>query len=65
VEVAVDGAGHPGYLTTAKILGEAGLAIATAGETPEKFGCVTPAAALGTRSIPRFAEADLEIKLVG
>ncbi len=64
VGVEIEARGHPGYLSTAKILGEAGLAIATEGETPARFGCVTPAVALGTESIPRFAEADMAIRLV-
>jgi short subunit dehydrogenase-like uncharacterized protein len=65
VEVAVEARGHPGYLSTAKILGEAGLMIAAGGVTPDRFGCLTPATALGTGSIARFAEADMTIRLVG
>ena len=37
VEVEADG--HPGYLATARMLGEAGLMLATDGETPERAGC--------------------------
>ena len=48
--VEIDGAGHPGYLATAKMLGEAGLLLAEPGATPDRTGCLTPAAALGTRA---------------
>jgi short subunit dehydrogenase-like uncharacterized protein len=61
--VEIEARGHPGYLSTAKILGEAGLMMASAGVTPERSGCLTPAAALGTESIARFAEADMVIRL--
>jgi short subunit dehydrogenase-like uncharacterized protein len=63
IEVEVDARGHPGYLSTANILGEAGLMLAADGETPELFGCITPAAAVGTASLARFAEADMTIRL--
>jgi short subunit dehydrogenase-like uncharacterized protein len=57
VEVSVEARGHPGYLTTARMLGEAGLIVAAS--PPEGGGCLTPAAALGTASVPRFERAGL------
>jgi short subunit dehydrogenase-like uncharacterized protein len=57
VRVTVDAGGHPGYLATARMLAEAGLLMAEAGATPSRTGCLTPAAALGTERIERFAEA--------
>ena len=59
VGVEIDGAGHPGYLATAKMMGEAGLLLAEAGATPDRTGCLTPAAALGTQEIERFQHARL------
>jgi short subunit dehydrogenase-like uncharacterized protein len=57
VRVEVDAEGHPGYLATARMLGEAGLLLAEAGATPERAGCLTPATALGTGSAGRFERA--------
>jgi short subunit dehydrogenase-like uncharacterized protein len=57
VRVEVDADGHPGYLTTAKLLGEVGLLLAEDGATPERAGCLTPATALGTAGLPRFERA--------
>jgi short subunit dehydrogenase-like uncharacterized protein len=57
VRVDIDADGHPGYLTTAKLLGEAGLLLAEDGATPERAGCLTPATALGTASLDRFERA--------
>jgi short subunit dehydrogenase-like uncharacterized protein len=57
VRVDVDAEGHPGYLATARMLGEAGLLLAEPGLTPERAGCLTPATALGTASVGRFARA--------
>lgn len=57
--VDVEGLGHPGYLTTARMLGEAGLMLATAGATPQRSGWLTPALALGTDGIDRFDAAGL------
>ena len=53
------GQGHPGYLTTARIMGEAGLLLAEEGATPGRSGCLTPATALGVGEVGRFAEAGL------
>ncbi len=57
VRVDVDADGHPGYLTTAKILGEVGLLLAEDGATPERSGCLTPAIAIGTGPLGRFERA--------
>jgi short subunit dehydrogenase-like uncharacterized protein len=57
VHVDVDAEGHPGYLTTAKLLGEVGLLLGEDGATPERAGCLTPATALGTGSLARFERA--------
>ena len=57
VRVDIDADGHPGYLATARMLGEAGLLLAEPGATPERAGCLTPATALGTGSADRFERA--------
>jgi short subunit dehydrogenase-like uncharacterized protein len=57
--------GHPGYLATARMLGEAGILLAAAGETPDGAGCLTPAAALGTASAGRFARARVRFSIEG
>lgn len=59
--VEVEGKGHPGYLTTARMLGEVGLLLAEEGATPKRSGCLTPATALGTGEIDRFRRAGLTI----
>lgn len=65
VVVTVDADGHPGYLATARMLGETGLALAEPGATPERAGCLTPAAALGTAQIDRFEQAHLRFSVAG
>jgi short subunit dehydrogenase-like uncharacterized protein len=57
VSVDVDAEGHPGYLSTARMMGEAGLLLAASGATPQRSGCLTPAAALGTGALDRFESA--------
>ena len=57
VRVDVDADGHPGYLATARMLGEAGLLLSEPGMTPDRAGCLTPATALGTTSVDRFERA--------
>jgi short subunit dehydrogenase-like uncharacterized protein len=57
VRVDVDAEGHPGYLATARMLGELGLLLAEDGATPSVAGCLTPSIAVGTTSAPRFAHA--------
>jgi short subunit dehydrogenase-like uncharacterized protein len=65
VTVELDADGHPGYLTTARMLAEAGLALAEPGATPERAGCLTPATALGTGSMPRFERAGMRFAVSG
>jgi len=57
VGVEVDADGHPGYLATARMLGEAGLLLAGPDATPKRAGCLTPATALGTACVERFDRA--------
>jgi short subunit dehydrogenase-like uncharacterized protein len=57
VGVDVDADGHPGYLATARMLGEAGLLLAEPDATPQRSGCLTPATALGTDRVERFDRA--------
>jgi short subunit dehydrogenase-like uncharacterized protein len=64
VRIEVDAEGNPGYLTTSRMLGEAGLLLAEEGATPERYGCLTPAAALGTGSLDRFERAGLRFSVV-
>lgn len=63
VYVGVDAEGHPGYLATARMLGEAGLMLAERGTTPDRAGCLTPAAALGTDHVDRFRHAALRFRV--
>lgn len=63
VQVEVEGEGHPGYLATARMMGEAGLLLAEAGATPERAGCLTPATALGAGSAERFERARLRFSV--
>jgi short subunit dehydrogenase-like uncharacterized protein len=57
IGVEVSAEGHPGYLATARMLGEAGLILAAADIAPRRAGCLTPAAALGTGCLERFEHA--------
>lgn len=63
VHVELDGDGQPGYLTTARMLGEAGLLLSEQGATPDRSGQLTPATALGTVGLDRFARAGARIRL--
>lgn len=63
VRIDVDADGHPGYLSTARMLGEVGLLIAEDGATPERVGFLTPAAALGTAHLDRFERAGVRFSL--
>ena len=63
VRAHVDADGHPGYLATARMLGEAGLLLAEEGATPDRAGCLTPATALGTASAARFEQARLRFSV--
>jgi short subunit dehydrogenase-like uncharacterized protein len=64
IRVDVDADGHPGYLTTSRMFGEAGLLLAEDGATPAPCGCLTPAAALGIANLDRFARAGLRFSVV-
>jgi short subunit dehydrogenase-like uncharacterized protein len=57
--------GHPGYLTTARMVGEAGILLAEEGATPPGAGCLTPAVALGTGSAERFVRAGVRFSVEG
>ncbi len=63
LEVHIDADGHPGYLTTARMLGELGILLAEDGATPPSAGCLTPAAALGTACLDRFERAGVRFSL--
>ena len=63
VRVDVDADGHPGYLATAKMLGEAGLLLAEKGATPKRSGFLTPAAALGSANVDRFRHAGVRFQI--
>lgn len=63
VHTRVDAAGHPGYLATARMLGEAGLMLAEQDATPQRGGCLTPAIALGTERLDRFERAGVRFSL--
>ena len=65
VRVDVDADGHPGYLATARMLGEAGLLFAEPDATPERAGCLTPATALGTACVERFDRARVRFSVSG
>jgi len=63
VRVDLDADGQPGYLTTSRMLGEAGLLLAEDGVTPTQAGCLTPATALGTERLDRFEKAGMRFKV--
>lgn len=63
VRVDLDADGHPGYLTTATMLGEAGLLLAEEGATPARGGFLTPAMALGTERLDRFERAGMRLRV--
>jgi short subunit dehydrogenase-like uncharacterized protein len=63
VTVDVDAEGHPGYLATARMLGETGLLLAEDGATPDRAGHLTPATAVGTGSVDRFERARLRFSV--
>lgn len=65
IEVDVEAQGHPGYLTTARMIAEAGLILSERSPEPGTLGCLTPAAALGTASAPRFERAGLQFRVAG
>jgi short subunit dehydrogenase-like uncharacterized protein len=63
VRIDLEADGHPGYLSTARMLGEAGLLLSENGTTPARSGFLTPAAALGTEQLDRFRHAGLRFQV--
>ncbi|HEX5956855.1 MAG TPA: saccharopine dehydrogenase NADP-binding domain-containing protein [Solirubrobacterales bacterium] len=63
LRVRIEADGHPGYLTTARMLGEAGLMLADDEVVPGRAGCLTPATALGTAHLERFERAKLRFSV--
>ena len=63
LRVELEADGHPGYLGTGRMLGEAGLLLAEPGATPERSGCLTPAVALGTQNLARFERAGMRFSV--
>jgi short subunit dehydrogenase-like uncharacterized protein len=61
--VGIEADGHPGYLTTARMFGEAGLMLAGDEVVPRRAGCLTPANALGTAHLERFECAKLRFSV--
>lgn len=63
LDVVVEGDGHPGYKSTATMLGEAALALADPdAPVPEGAGFLTPATALGLGVLDRFEVAGLRFR---
>jgi short subunit dehydrogenase-like uncharacterized protein len=63
VRVDIDADGQPGYLTTARMLGEVGLALAESGATPDRSGHLTPAMAVGTGITERLKQAGVRFSV--
>ncbi len=63
VRAAVFAEGHPGYLSTARMLGEVGLMLANDDVTPGVSGCVTPAIALGADAAARLEPAQVRFSV--
>lgn len=59
-EARLDGQGHPGYLATAAMIAEVGLRIAV-GRAPDRFGCITPALALGSLDLDPWFVGSLRL----
>jgi short subunit dehydrogenase-like uncharacterized protein len=62
-DVEVVALGHPGYKSTATLVGEAALAIAAT--SAPRPGYVTPATVLGVEHLDRFAHAGADFTVVG
>ncbi len=61
VTMSLKGAGHPGYRTTANMIGEAGMILSDPNaDVPDRAGILTPASALGVKELKRFARAGME-----
>ena len=63
VHVRIDADGHPGYLATSRMMGEAGLVLADDSLAPDRAGCLTPSVALGVASAERFDAAGLRFRV--
>ena len=63
VHVRIDADGHPGYLATSRMMGEAGLVLADESLATDRAGCLTPSVALGTASAERFDAAGLRFRV--
>lgn len=64
-DVVVEADGHPGYKSTATMVGEAALALADSmSGVPDGAGFLTPATALGLASIDRLEEAGVRFLVV-
>jgi len=57
IRAQIEADGHPGYLSTARMVGESGLMLAREGATPDISGCLTPAVALGAGAADALASA--------
>jgi short subunit dehydrogenase-like uncharacterized protein len=58
LRATVSGTGDPGYAATAVMLAESGLCLAEDAERlPVRFGCLTPATALGGALVERLRAA--------
>jgi len=63
LDAVVEGDGHPGYLSTSKILAEGALALADPdAPIPDGAGFLTPATALGLEVLDRFEHAGLRFR---
>lgn len=58
----LDGAGHPGYRATARMLAEVGLLLARTADDPPRTGHLTPALAVGLEGLPALAAAGLVLR---
>ncbi len=64
VTASAEALGHPGYLSTAKVVAEAGLALALDKRSPDQqFGIVTPSTGLGKSFVSRLSAAGVSIDL--
>ncbi len=65
VTMRLEADGHPGYRATANMIGEAALILADPeAKAPERAGVLTPALALGTAELGRFATANLRFSQI-
>lgn len=55
--------GNPGYRSTAKMIIQAGLALSQGEGLPERFGVLTPAAALGIAFAERLPAAGMRLRI--